>query len=487
MLFFVWSALGQNQELRITPGTYTFTVPPGVTSITVEAWGGGGRGGRWSSAGTGGRGGGGGGAYSSSVISVTPGQQITYLVGGGSNSVTAGGDSYFGEGPNLVLAKGGNSVGTNAAGGEGGLANQGVGQIRFSGGTGTSGTGSYSGAGGSSAGINQNGTTSANNNSPIAPNGGGNGGAGSTTQGSGTIGSNPGGGGGGAFKSNNGNATVEGSNGANGQIRVSWCTITLTSAPETTNQSGICLGNPITPITYSITGASTVSFSGLPDGVTGNINSGIITISGTPTGAGLENYTITITDGNCIGTELTGTIRVDPENSAGTITQNTFCRNSPLPADVIQPTNGATGIGTATGLPAGITASFDNNQIVFSGEPSQTGVFNYSIPLNGGCGTISAEGTITINEEVAIVNPILDGQNSCPGTPFNPISVGEGFGLTYQWYSNTTASNSGGTPISGANSNSFTPPSTTTGITYYYVQVSGPCGASVNSKNNFQA
>jgi hypothetical protein len=481
VLFFVWNALGQNQEIRTAPGNHTFVVPAGVTSITVEAWGGGGRGGRWSSPGTGGRGGGGGGAYSRSVFSVTPGQQITYIVGAGSSSETAGGDSYFGEGSNLVLAKGGNSVGTNAAGGEGGLASQGVGQIRFSGGAGTSGTGSYSGAGGSSAGINQNGTTSANNNSPIAPNGGGNGGAGSTTQGSGTIGSNPGGGGGGAFKSNNGNATVGGSNGANGQIRISWCAISLTSAPGTTNQTEICKGNPIAPITYSITGASTASFSDLPNGVSGTFNAGIISISGTPTEAGLNEYTVTITDGNCIGTELTGSIQVTPNNAAGTITANTFCRNSALPANIFQPTNGATGIGTASGLPAGISASFNDNQIGFSGTPTQTGVFNYSIPLTGGCGTVNATGTITINEEVAIINENLAGQTSCPGTPFNPISVGEGFGLTYQWYSNTIASNSGGVALPGATSHTFTPSSTDQGTTFYYVEVSGACGSTVAS------
>jgi hypothetical protein len=40
--------------------------------------------------------------------------------------------------------------------------------------------------------------------------------------------------------------------------------------------------------------------------------------------------------------------------------------------------------------------------------------------------------------------------------------------LSYQWYSNTTNSNTGGTPISGATSNSFAIPARLTVGTYYY-------------------
>jgi len=43
--------------------------------------------------------------------------------------------------------------------------------------------------------------------------------------------------------------------------------------------------------------------------------------------------------------------------------------------------------------------------------------------------------------------------------------------LSYQWFSNTTDSNTGGTLIRGANGETFTPPTDTIGTTYYYVQV----------------
>jgi len=48
--------------------------------------------------------------------------------------------------------------------------------------------------------------------------------------------------------------------------------------------------------------------------------------------------------------------------------------------------------------------------------------------------------------------------------------VGDSGTLSYQWYSNTTNSNTGGSPV-GSDSNSYTPPTTTVGTTYYYVVI----------------
>uniref|UniRef100_UPI000EE8E785 S-layer homology domain-containing protein n=1 Tax=Clostridium sp. AM58-1XD TaxID=2292307 RepID=UPI000EE8E785 len=50
-------------------------------------------------------------------------------------------------------------------------------------------------------------------------------------------------------------------------------------------------------------------------------------------------------------------------------------------------------------------------------------------------------------------------------------SVTDGGILSYQWYSNATDSNTGGTEIPGATSASYTAPTGTTGTTYYYIVV----------------
>ena len=63
-----------------TPGAGTFTVPAGVTSLTIEVWGSGASG---SPSGSSTTPGGGGGGYAKSIVSVTQAQTVYYSVGAG--------------------------------------------------------------------------------------------------------------------------------------------------------------------------------------------------------------------------------------------------------------------------------------------------------------------------------------------------------------------------------------------------------------------
>lgn len=101
-------------ETLSTPETDTWTVPAGVTSLSVQLWGSGGGGGGGRSAGSGwyGGSGGGGGGYTSSTLSVTPGQEVSYTVGAGGGG---GGQSTNGSNGNAsvfgALSAGGGSGG----------------------------------------------------------------------------------------------------------------------------------------------------------------------------------------------------------------------------------------------------------------------------------------------------------------------------------------------------------------------------------------
>ncbi len=56
--------------------------------------------------------------------------------------------------------------------------------------------------------------------------------------------------------------------------------------------------------------------------------------------------------------------------------------------------------------------------------------------------------------------------------PLTVVATLDGYSLSYQWYENTTNSNTGGNPISGATTKSYTPTlSSTAGTTYYYCVV----------------
>ena len=65
-------------------------------------------------------------------------------------------------------------------------------------------------------------------------------------------------------------------------------------------------------------------------------------------------------------------------------------------------------------------------------------------------------------------------------TPLTVVATLDGYTLSYQWYKNTTNSNTGGTVISGATAKSYTPDVTTVGTTYYYCVVTATKEGSEN-------
>jgi len=106
------------QTFNFTGSDQTFSVPSGVTSLQVKAWGAGGGGG-----------GGGGAAFVNGNLAVTQGQVLTVVVGGTCNSSCGGSNTYGGGGKSSVARGGGgrsairingNSVEVVTAGGGGG-------------------------------------------------------------------------------------------------------------------------------------------------------------------------------------------------------------------------------------------------------------------------------------------------------------------------------------------------------------------------------
>ena len=253
-------------------------------------------------------------------------------------------------------------------------------------------------------------------------------------------------------------------------------TIALSSAVGTDNQT-VCINTAITDITYATTGATGATFAGLPAGVTGNWASNVVTISGTPTVSGTFNYTVTLT-GGCGNITASGTITVTPNNTialtsaAGTDNQ-TLCINTPL-TDITYATTGATGA-TFAGLPAGVTGSWTGNVVTISGTPTVSGTFNYTVTLTGGCGNITATGTIIVTQAntIALTSAAgTDNQTVCINTPITNITyattgatgatfAGLPAGVSGSWAGNVVT-------ISG------TP--TVSGTFNYTVTLTGGCG-----------
>ncbi len=186
------SSFDGTPQVFTTTSNGQFTVPAGVTSIFVQAWGQGGNGGTASPANFGdpGAGGGGGGGYGEGTIAVTPGTVINIFVGGSTGYT--GSRSFVDADPTIFGERGGDGA-LQTTGGAGGFGSTSTGQ---------NGADTFVQEGG-------RGGNGANGGGA-----GGNGGTFGSFQGdSGTV---PGGGGGGGYTGNGGGL------GANGQVKITY-------------------------------------------------------------------------------------------------------------------------------------------------------------------------------------------------------------------------------------------------------------------------
>jgi hypothetical protein len=257
-------------------------------------------------------------------------------------------------------------------------------------------------------------------------------------------------------------------------------TISLTSANATQTR---CSGVAIADITYNTTGATGVSVTGLPSGVTAAWASNVVTISGTPNvpAGGTFNFTVNMTGGCTTGqTAPTGTITVTATNTISLTSANatqTRCSGVAI-ADITYNTTGATGV-SVTGLPSGVTAAWASNVVTISGTPNVPagGTFNFTVNMTGGCttGQTAPTGTITVVGPSTAPTGISGTTTVCNGVGTVLTATGGtlGTGANYQW---GTGSTPGTNPMVGqTNVNlSVTPTSTTT----YWVRIentTSPC------------
>ena len=260
------------------------------------------------------------------------------------------------------------------------------------------------------------------------------------------------------------------------------CIIPNTAAAPSSSPTLVTNTALTAPITVATTGATGIgTATGLPGGVTASWSSNSISISGTPTATGIFNYTIPLT-GGCGTVNATGTITVTAANTAGAASSTpTLCISNVL-TNITHTTTGATGIGSATGLPAGVSAAWASNTITISGIPTVTGTFNYSIPLTGGYGSVNATGTITVTAvniagtassnptlvvNTALTTSIMIATTGATGILNDAVSGSNGLpaGVSATWASNMIT-------ISGTPSAS--------GIFSYSIPLTGGCG-SVNA------
>jgi gliding motility-associated-like protein len=261
-------------------------------------------------------------------------------------------------------------------------------------------------------------------------------------------------------------------------------TIALTSAIGTDSQT-VCINSSISNISYNTTGATGATITGLPSGVSGSWSANVVTITGTPTTSvgSPFNYTITTT-GGCSAVSISGVITVKNINtivltSLANTSNQTVCINQAI-ANITYLTTGANSV-NISGLPTGVTGTWvqSTNIVTISGTPtsSTASPFTYLITLNGGCGTVSINGTITVNPNntltltslPATLNQLVCINSSITNITFTTTGAtgatvsGLPSGVTGSWSSNVLTIS--GSPISNVGS-PFN----------YTISLSGGCG-----------
>ncbi|WP_146260445.1 glycine-rich domain-containing protein, partial [Algoriphagus chordae] len=501
MIFSLGEVKGQCVITENTAGVHTFIVPAGVTEITVETWGAGGRGG--SRTNNGGSGGGGGGGYSRSIISVTPGETYSYTVGAGGavGSINGGISRFYLGATDHVLANGGIGTNNNSnTAGTGATTSGAIGnQETKPGGAGASGNTSRGGGGGSSGNLGENGVAgsgSTGGSHTVGVGDGGNGGTG--TNDNGDPGNAPGGGGGGAIRDciGWGCSDLEGGNGANGRVQITFRPTPTFSVSPTVNvcedvedvvyttQSDAAISN----YDWSLPGTAGIDFSIEAGGI--SISDHTVTVRWLTPGpkAVTVNYTVTAYGVSCDGeSPASSTVTVDPvtriETNLSTTAPPIVCEGGSFPA--LSVTASGTGTlsyqwysNTSANTTGGTTIGTDSP--TFTPPATTTGDLYYYVEVTGDCGPVATSlvsGVHTVTPLTTITTqPIGDAycQNEAP-TDLVVAATGTGI-IDIEWFSNSSNSTTGATSV--GTGTTFTPPTTTAETTYYFaVAASATCGS----------
>jgi hypothetical protein len=274
-------------------------------------------------------------------------------------------------------------------------------------------------------------------------------------------------------------------------------TITVQQQKLTSNSGSltqtVCINTPITNTVYTAaytdgSAVTNVIAKGLPAGVTaGAYNTGTetITISGTPTVAGIFKDTL-ITVGSCRADTAYGTITVQNQSILAANASDTtqiVCKNTDMAPVTYNFGGTATGatISWSPGVPAGVSGSVIGSSYVISGTPSVAGTYHYTVTTSGTCAPgANTTGTITVNDDASIALSSAagtDNQTVCANTQITDITyTTAGSGITGASITSgalpagVTGSFSGGVfTIKG------TP--TATGTFNYTVTVDGACAS----------
>jgi hypothetical protein len=171
-----------------------------------------------------------------------------------------------------------------------------------------------------------------------------------------------------------------------------------TSTPSTQT---VCSNIGISGMIYTLGGnATNATITGsIPAGVSGSYDAttGNYTITGIPTNTGTFNFTVN-TVSVCTNASINGTIIVNPGPTITLATQasttsQTVCDNAAI-ANIAYNIGGSGTGANVSGLPSGVTGTYNAGVFTISGTPTVSGVFNYTVSTVSPCPNLFLFGTI---------------------------------------------------------------------------------------------
>ena len=185
------------------------------------------------------------------------------------------------------------------------------------------------------------------------------------------------------------------------------------------------VGGPFTSIGNFTDSNSTWVFRTLnytvPTGAGSNYTIRFVSVSSTGGDPTVGNFldAVSVTSVECSSLAASATVSLLPTatlNLTSANTDQTVCINTVINAITYASVN--TIDVTVTGLPTGVSGSFDSGigVLTISGTPTQSGSFPYTVSTVGGCNIVTLNGTIVVNPTVAAT--------------FNPITICRGDAVT---------------------------------------------------------
>lgn len=319
-----------------------------------------------------------------------------------------------------------------------------------------------------------------------------------------------------AYDGSTGNITISvaGASGGSGEaivemiIRayVTVCNAPSISAHPSASAQNICQNGAASQLSVTATGSGSLTYqwysnvSNANSGGTliGGATSNTYTPSTTAGGTALYYYCVVTNDcgggnTNTAASNVSGLVTVSATSVGGTVNYsgaNICISGVPSAALTVSGNTGTTyqWQSSTTDATSGFSDIAGATGATYTPGSIATTTFYRVNVANGTCPAASsvADTIIVTNTTPGITSqPSTAAQTICSGGSLTALSVtATGASLTYQWYSNTSNSNSGGTLISGANSNTYTPSNITAITKYFYCSVASNGGCAIVSNTS---